>query len=107
MLLGGSEKAQKCSTCNRSHPGKRNKAKITAVVQSAEKTDKACPVCGDPAHKYKMRSGSEGTSRRIKDCPAFKSATDQQKQELIKKIKQSHPVCSKFSSWGHQDELCT
>ena len=91
----------KCSSCHKSHSGKCNKIMTSAVAQGAEKSDKTCPVCGGQAHKYKMRSGSEGTSKRIKDYLGFKSATDLQKQELIKKIKQSHPVCGKCSSWGH------
>ena len=77
MLLGGAEKVQKCSSCNKSHPGKCNRLKTTAVVQNTEKTDKVCPVCGGSAHKYKMKSGSEGTSKRIKDSTSFKSASEQ------------------------------
>ena len=70
--------------CHKSHPGKCQKTKTTAVVQGA---DKICPVCSKQAHKYKTKLGAEGISKRIKDCPGFKAATDDQKQEMVKKIK--------------------
>ena len=91
----------KCSFCHKSHPGKCNKVKTSAVAQGAEKTVKTCPVCGGQPHKYKMKSGSEGISKRVKDCQGFKSTTDAQEQEMIKKLKQSHPICGKCSSWAH------
>ena len=94
-LSGGADKPQKCSTCHKSHPGKCQKTKTTAVVQGA---DKICPVCSKQAHKYKTKSGAEGILKRIKDCPGFKAAMDDQKQEMVKKIKIKNPVCRKCSS---------
>ena len=58
----------KCSSCHKSHPGKCNKVKTSVVAQGAEKTVKTCPVCGGQPYKYKMKSGSEGISKRIMDC---------------------------------------
>ena len=72
--------------CHKSHPGKCQKTKTTAVVPGA---DNICPVCSKQAHKYKTMSGAEGILKRIKDCPGFKAATDKQKQEMVKKIKKS------------------
>ena len=66
--------------CQKSHPGKCQKTKTTAVVLGA---DKICPVFSKQAHKYKTKSGAEGISKRIKDCPGFKAATDDQKQEMV------------------------
>ena len=101
--LTAENKKPKCPSCNKSHPGKCNKAKNAAVVQGGDKT---CPVCNKPAHKYKTKTGAEGTSKRIKDCPGFKAASDDQKQEMIKKIKVKNPVCSKSLSWSHKGEDC-
>ena len=94
-LSWATDKPQKCSTCHKSHPGKCLKTKTTAVVQGADKTS---PVCSKQAHKYKTKSGAEGISKRIKDCPGFKAATDDQKQEMVRKIKIKNPVCGKCSS---------
>ena len=91
-LSGGADKPQKCSTCHKSHPGKCQKTKTTAVVQGA---DKICPVCSKPAHKYKTKSGAEEISKMVKDCSGFKASTDEHKQEMVKKIKNKNPVCSK------------
>ena len=94
-LSGGVDKPQKSSTCHKSHPGKCQKTKTTAVVQGA---DKIFPVCNKKAHKYKTKLGAEGILKRIKDCPGFKAAMDDQKQEMVKKVKINNPVCSKSSS---------
>ena len=101
-LTTESEK-QKCSSCNKSHSGKCNKAKTTAAVQGG---GKVCLACNKEAHKYRTKSGAEGTSKRIKDCPVFQAASDDQKQEIIKKIKAKSPVCSKCLSWTHKSEDC-
>ena len=42
----------------------------------------------------------------MKDCPGFKAALEDQKQEIIKKIKVKYPVCSKCLSWSHKVEDC-
>ena len=72
-LSGGADKPQKCSTCHKSHSGNYQKTKTRAVIQGA---DKICPVCNESAHTYTMRNGGQGISKRIKDCPGFKAATD-------------------------------
>ena len=58
------------------------------------------------AHKYKTKLGTEGISKRIKDCPGFKAAMDDQKQVMVKKIKIKNPICSKCSSWSNCDYAC-
>ena len=93
--LSGEGDKSKCSSCNKPHTGKCNKIKNAAVVQGATKT---CPVCNKPAHKYKTRSGTEAVSKRVKDCLGFKTASDDQKREIIKKLKAKNPVCPKCSS---------
>ena len=65
-------------------------------------SEKICPVCNKSAHKYKTKAGIEGISKRIKDCPGFKAAADDQKQELIKILELKLPVCMKCSSWSHK-----
>ena len=85
----------KCSSCHKSHSGKCNKIKNAAVIQGG---DKIGSICNKPAHKYKTRSGAEAISKRIKDCPGFKTALDNQKQEMVKKLKVKNPLCSKCSS---------
>ena len=45
-------------------------------------------------------------SKRIKDCPVFQAASDDLKQDIIKKIKAKSPVCSKCLSWTHKSEDC-
>ena len=97
------DKPSKCSTCHKNHSGKCQKTRNAAVMQGA---DKICPVCNKPAHKYKTKSGAEGISKRIKDCPRFKAASDDQKQEMVKKLKVKNPVCSKCLSWSHRAEAC-
>ena len=79
-LYGTTDKPQRCFMCHENLPGKCLKTKTTAVVQGADKT---CLVCSKQAHKYKTKSGAEGISKRIKDCPGFKAATDDQKQEIV------------------------
>ena len=65
-----------------------------------------CPVCNKTSHKYKIKTGQEGISKRVKDCPDFKSATDNKKQEMVKKLKAKYPVCSKCLGWSHKTEAC-
>ena len=101
--LTAENEKQKCPSCNKSHPGKCNKAMNTAVIQGGDKT---CPVCNKSAHKYRPKTGVEGISKEIKDCPGFKAALDDQKQEMIKKIRVKNPVCSKCLSWSHKGEDC-
>ena len=81
-LSGGGDKLQKCSMCNRSHSGSCQKIRTAAVIQG---TKESCPVCNKQAHKYRTKSRAEGISKRIKDCPGFKAATEDQKQEMVKK----------------------
>ena len=59
------------------------------------------------AHFYKTRNGQEAVSKRIKDCPGFKEVIDDQKKDMVKKIKIKHPVCDKCSSWAHKSQDCT
>ena len=59
-----SDKSQNCSLCHKSHSGKCQRTKTTAVIQG---NDKICPVCNKQAHKYKTKSGTEGFSKQIKD----------------------------------------
>ena len=66
--LTAENEKQKCSSCNKSHSGKCNKAKTTAVVQGG---GKVCLACNKEACKYRNKSGAEGISKRIKNCPAF------------------------------------
>ena len=101
--LTAESKKQKCSSCNKSHSGKCNKAKTTAAVQGG---GKVCLACNKEAHKYRTKSGAEGTSKRIKDCPVFPVASDDQKQEIIKKIKVKNPVYKKCLSRSHKGEDC-
>ena len=86
-------------------PHKSSSSHKSAAVTN-QVSDKLCPVCDESAHKYKTRSGAEGISKRIKDCPGFMTALDDQKQEMIKKLKAKNPVCPKCSSWSHQGEDC-
>merc|ERR1712030_293438 len=103
-LSAEGDKPTKCSSCHKNHSGRCLKPKNAAVVnQGAEKT---CPVCKKTAHKYQTKNGKEGISKRVKDCPDFKSATDDKKQEMVKKLKEKHPVCSKCSGWSHKTEAC-
>ena len=101
--LTAKNEKQKSPSCNKSHPGKCNKAKTTAVVQGEDKT---CPAYNKIAHEYKIRTGAEGISKRIKDCTGFKATSDDQNQEMIKKIKVKNPVCSKSASWCHKGGFC-
>ena len=78
------EDKPKCSSCNKSHRGKCNKPKIAAALQGREKI---CPVCNKSAHKYKTKTEAEGIFKLIKGCLGFKAAADDQKQEMIKKLK--------------------
>ena len=93
--LSTESEKQKCSSCNKLHSGKCNKAKTTAAVQGG---GKICLTCNKEAHKYRNKSGAEGITKRIKDCPVFQAALEDQKQDIIKKIKSKGPVCSKCSS---------
>ena len=92
---------QKCSSCNKLHSGKCSKTKTTAAVQG---TGKTCLSCNKEAHKFKAKSGAEGITKRIKDCPFFQAATEDQKQEIVKRIIIKGSICSKCSSWSHKSE---
>ena len=95
----------KCPTCHRSHTGKCLKAKGTVAV--SQNGNNKCSGCDKDAHLYKTRAGQEAILKRVKDCPAFKEANDDQKKEMVKKIKAKHPVCVKCSSWYHKTQDCT
>ena len=101
--LSTDSKKQKCSSCNKLHSGKCSKTKTTAAIQG---TGKTCLSCNKEAHKFKAKSGAEGITKRIKDCPFFQAATEDQKQEIVKRIKTKGPICSKCSSWSHKSEDC-
>ena len=101
--LTAESKKQKCSSCYKSLSGKCNKAKTTAAVQGG---GKVCLACNKEAHKYRNKSGAEGITKRIKDCPVFQAASEDQKQDIIKKIKAKGPICSKCSSWTNKSKDC-
>ena len=48
--LSGEGDKSKCSSCHKSHPGKCNKPRNTAIV--SQNGDKKCPVCDKDAHLY-------------------------------------------------------
>ena len=73
----------KCQTCNKSHPEKCLNIINSAPVNKTE--GKICPVYEEGMHKYKNKAGEEKISKRVKDCPSFKAAGEEQKQALIKK----------------------
>ena len=100
-LSGGEGDKSKCPTCRKYHTGQCNK--VTAAVSNRE----TCPACEEASHKYKTKTGKEATSKRVKDCPGFKAADEEEKEEMVKKIKTNHPVCTKCSSWSHSTEDCT
>ena len=92
-LSGENGDKTKCSLGHKSHSGKCNKSKNAAALnQGSENT---CPVCNKSAHKYKTKTGAEGISKCVMDCPAFKAANDDQKQEMVKKLKSKLPICIK------------
>ena len=93
-LSSEGDNQNKCSLFQKNHSGWCQKPKNTAVINKG--ADKMCPVCNKTAHKYKTKTGQEGISKWVKDCPDFKSATDNKKQEMVKKLKAKHPVCSKL-----------
>ena len=105
--LGQDAEKPKCPSCNKNHSGKCNRVKTSAAVQSSDKATKTCPVCAGQPHKYKLKDGKEAVSKRVRDCPAFKSAAEDVKQGMVKKLKSTHPVCSKCSSWTHNESQCT
>ena len=72
------------------HIGKCVKLKSTVAVN--QDGDKKCPVCDNDVQKYNTKTGAEGISRQIRDCPRFKSANDNQKKEMLKKVLIKHPV---------------
>merc|ERR1712114_131917 len=82
------------------------KLKYSSAAVTNQESDKTCPVCNKTAHKYTTKTGDQGISKRVKDCPDFKSATDGEKQEMVNKLKEKHPVCSKCSGWSHKTEAC-
>ena len=76
-LSGENGDKPKCSLCNKSHPGKCNKPKNAAAINQASKN--TCPVCYKPSQKHKIKTGAEVVSTWVKNCPVFKSASDDQK----------------------------
>ena len=102
--LSGEGDKHKCSLCHKSHSGKCHKPKNAAVINQGSK--QMCPVCNKSAHKYKTKTGAEGILKCVKDCPSFKSANDEQKQEMVKKLKLKLPICMKCSGWSHKSEVC-
>ena len=103
--LSGEGDKSKCSSCHKIHSGKCNKTRNTAVV--SQNGDKKCPVCDKDAHLYKTKNGQEAISKRVKDCPGFKEANNDQKKEMVRKLKIKHPLCAKCSSWYHKSQDCT
>merc|ERR1712237_304409 len=103
--LSGEGDKSICFSCHKIHSGKCNKTWNTAVV--IHNGDKKCPVCDKDAHLYKTKNGQEAISKRVKDCPGFKEANDNQKKEMVKKLKIKHPLCAKCSSWQHKSQDCT
>merc|ERR1711895_188186 len=102
--LSGEREKSKCSLCHKIHSGKCNKKNTTLVSQNS---DKKCPVCDKDAHLYKTKNGQETISKRVKDCPGFKEANDDQKKEMVKKLKTKYPLCAKCSGWYHKSQDCT
>ena len=72
----------KCLTCNKLHSGQCTKVKNTAALNGNKKL---CPVCDKSAHKSKNKARGKAISKHVKDCLAFKSAIDNQKQAMIKR----------------------
>ena len=68
-LSAEGDKLHKCSSCHKTHSGRCQKPKNAAVINQG--ADKTCTVCDETAHKYKNKSGVEGISKCIKDCPGF------------------------------------
>ena len=89
-LSGETGDKSKCSFCHKSHYGACNKPKNAAALNQG--SENLCPVCNKSAHKYKTKTGADGISKCVKNCPAFKAANDDQKQEMVKKL------MSKFQS---------
>ena len=66
--------------------------------------DKLYPRWDKDAHKYKSYTEAKGISKHIRDCLVFKSANEDQKKEMLKKVKSKYRVCLKCSSWSHKSE---
>ena len=93
--LSGEGVKSKCSSCHKIQSGKCNKKNTALVSQNG---DKKCPVCDKDAHLYKTKNGQEPISKRVKDCPGFKEANDGKKKEMVKKLKNKYPLCTKCLS---------
>merc|ERR1712082_258868 len=102
--LSGEGEKSKCSLCHKIHSGKCNKKNTALVSQSG---DKKCPVCDNDSHLYKTKNGQEAISKQVKDCPGFKEANDDEKRDMVRKIKNKYTVCDKCSSWAHKSQDCT
>ena len=92
-LSGDQGDKTKCSLCNKYHSGKCNKLKNAAALNQG--SENSCPVCNKSPHKYKTKTGAEGISKCVMNCPALKAANDDQKQEMVKKLKSMFPICIK------------
>ena len=94
----------KCPTCKKPHSAKCLAVHNTVALKNPD--ENVCPVCEEDAHTYKTKAGKEVISKRVKDCPSFKAAGEDEKQALIKKLKVKLPICGKCSGWTHKTEAC-
>ena len=69
----------KCSLCHRTHSEKCNKPKNATALNKG--SEKFCSVFKKSAPKYKTKARAEGISKRVKDCPGFKSASNDEKNK--------------------------
>ena len=103
-LSGDQGDKTKCSSCNKYHSGKCNKPKNAAALNQGG--ENSCPVCNKPHHKCKTNISAEGVSKRVMECPDFKATNDDQKQEMVKKVKSRLPICNKCTAWSHKLDVC-
>ena len=69
--------------------GEKHKVKNTAALSNSNK--ELCPIYDEFAHTY----SEDRISKRVKNFPSFKAVSDDQKQFLIKKIKNKLRICNK------------
>ena len=46
------------------------------------------------------------TTKRVCECPVFKSVDDDHRKNLLEIVKKTHSLCSKCSSWTHEAKDC-
>ena len=73
---------------------------------NSSNTDFKYPVYKEVLHNYKSKAGTERTSKRVNDCPVFKSSDDDHKKDLLDILKKKHSLCSRCSSWTHEAKDC-